>query len=188
METKYFFSKSLRLVVEKNDAGAAYPFTVKNLDGTPYENAGNLIGSFQNNDKFWARCISKEEFEERLARFNFSRSPEFMQQKKEREAALEAERREAARQAFEDLAAAGSPIPATYDNIAVILHYLNTQNWGAWKLPALSVGYTANQYDCDGKSATTLTLDEPIMVGGEPVTKFETGAPHGHLRGYHKCR
>lgn len=80
-------------------------------------------------------------------------------------------------------------IPATVNNIRIMLHYLNTINWGLWKLPKLSVGYSANQYDCEGKQATTIKLDEPISdeeYGIENETMFQTGAPRGHLTTYQR--
>ena len=88
----------------------------------------------------------------------------------------------------------GGVIPSTPENVATVLHYLNTMNWGGWDLPAMSIGYTANQYDCDGHQATTMTLDEPINMaeyyGMDDdtclVSKFQTGAPHGHLTKYHR--
>lgn len=82
-----------------------------------------------------------------------------------------------------------SVIPATVENIRIILHYLNTINWGLWNLPKLSIGYSANQYDCDGKTATTIQLDEPISDverGIENETMFQTGAPRGHLSKYQR--
>ena len=49
-------------------------------------------------------------------------------------------------------------IPATVENIKIVLTHLNEQNWGAWDLPRLSIGYSAHQYDCDGKIASTIKL------------------------------
>lgn len=80
-------------------------------------------------------------------------------------------------------------IPATVENIRILLHYLNTINWGSWTLPQLTVGYSANQYDCDGKTATTIILQEPVSDeerGIENETMFQTGAPRGHLTKYQR--
>lgn len=74
------------------------------------------------------------------------------------------------------------------ENIYLLLTYLNTQNWGGWELPTMTIGYSCNQYDCDGKTATTISLDEPIEYNEKMVSKFEVGAPHGHLMGYVKMR
>ena len=68
--------------------------------------------------------------------------------------------------------------------VYALLRYLNTQNWGTWRLPKMTVGYQCNQYDCEGKTATTIKLDEPITVAGEQGTMFQYGAPAGHLSKY----
>lgn len=80
-------------------------------------------------------------------------------------------------------------IETTYKNIGIVLAYLNTQNWGAWDLPKMSIGYKCNQYDCDGKLASTMVLDEPISdeeTGVENETRFQFGAPFGHLVKYRR--
>ncbi len=76
------------------------------------------------------------------------------------------------------------PIEANEENLSLVLFYLNEQNWGGWNLPQLTVGYSANQYDCDGSVATTITLDKPIMIDGELISKFKTGGKRGHLNNY----
>lgn len=70
--------------------------------------------------------------------------------------------------------------------VHALLRYLNTQNWGGWSLPKMTIGYECHQYDCDGKTATTIKLDEPIMVCGEMGKMFQYGAPHGHLIKYRR--
>ena len=50
----------------------------------------------------------------------------------------------------------------------------------------MTIGYTCNQYDCDGKTATTIKLDRPIEYYGEQVSQFQHGAPSGHLRNYRR--
>ena len=72
------------------------------------------------------------------------------------------------------------------ETVRALLHYLNLQNWGGWQLPKMSIGYTCNQYDCDGQTATTIKLDKAITVNDEPGTMFEVGAPHGHLIKYRR--
>lgn len=48
----------------------------------------------------------------------------------------------------------------------------------------MTIGYSCHQYNCDGKTATTIKLDRPIMVYDEPGTMFEVGAPIGYLTKY----
>lgn len=79
------------------------------------------------------------------------------------------------------------PIPATCGNIKLIAKWLNNQNWGGWNLPTMTIGYSANQYDCDGVNATTITLNSPISDpdrGIENETKFKVGGKRGHLNKY----
>ena len=75
---------------------------------------------------------------------------------------------------------------SNYANIYLLLTYLNGQNWGGWELPKMTIGYSCAQYDCDGKQATTIKLDEPIDDEGEMVSKYQVGAPHRHLTKYHR--
>lgn len=86
--------------------------------------------------------------------------------------------------AYEALKSQGT-IPVTIDNLRVVMAFLNSQNWGSWELPKMSIGYSANQYDCDGHQVTTITLDEAIECDGEMISKFKFGnAGRGHLEGY----
>jgi len=69
--------------------------------------------------------------------------------------------------------------------------FLNKQNWGSWELPAMEIGYKANQFDCDGKTATTIELDLPISddeYGIENETKFSYGNPNNYLLKYQRIR
>ena len=89
-----------------------------------------------------------------------------------------------------ELIAAGL-IPATVDNILLVLKKLNSENWGGWNLPKLTISYRANQYNCDGVIATTIELSAPISDDEwniENETKFEYGAPNGHLAKYRRLR
>lgn len=83
----------------------------------------------------------------------------------------------------------GGEIPVTYDNLKIVMRYLATQNWGIWELPKMSISYAANQYDCNGKTAVTIILDESSTdpkLGDEK--RFVYGNPRGHLMKYHKIR
>ena len=82
----------------------------------------------------------------------------------------------------------GGVLESNSGNIYLLLEYLNTQNWGGWELPKMTIGYSCAQYDCDGKQATTIKLDEPIEYDGKFLSKFEVGAPHRHLMKYQKIR
>ena len=71
-------------------------------------------------------------------------------------------------------------IPTTIENLKLIMKRLNKQNWGSWKLPLMSIGYIAHQYDCDGITATTFKLDKSL----DGQTKFKVGGKRGHLNNY----
>lgn len=71
-------------------------------------------------------------------------------------------------------------IPLTVENLNLLMIHLNSQNWGGWDLPKMSVSYTANQYDCDGTIATTVELDQPL----NGKTKFSINAPFNYLNKY----
>ena len=80
-------------------------------------------------------------------------------------------------------------IPATADNIELVLTILNKQNFGSWILPKFTCGYSANQYNCDGILASTIILDVKISdesYGIENENKFVVGAPRGHLNNYRR--
>lgn len=81
-------------------------------------------------------------------------------------------------------------IETTYENIGIVLRYLNTINWGGWDLPKMTIGYSCNQYDCDGEIATTMKLDQAIKLyedEDETESMFQVGAPFGHLTKYRRA-
>lgn len=76
-------------------------------------------------------------------------------------------------------------IDATKDNLYVLMRYLRTIPLSQWQLPKLSQGYTANQYDCEGKIAVTITLSEGLLSDDlKIIKKLQYGAPMGHLSNY----
>lgn len=77
-------------------------------------------------------------------------------------------------------------IPTTIENLSLVLEHLNTQNWGTWNLPQMTIGYSAHQYDCDGKQISTITLDRPIEFCGRMETRFKSGSKRGHLEKYNR--
>lgn len=164
---------------------------VQNEDGTlsiswrgqPINNAGQFINQLGGIDAVIARCkeYTEEEWQTELERVKALREAD-------KEAALcrslrfVREHEEAYKAVFES----GTTVETTPHSIYVLLTYLNDHNWGEWTLPKMSIGYSCNQYDCDGKQATTIKLDEPIDYDGELVDKFQIGAPVGHLTKYHR--
>lgn len=188
MEIAFYWSKKVKLRVEREVLrdGSVY-LHLYELSGKQYPYAAALIGQFGGVDGFWDRCLDELQFQKKFEQWQKDNSPEKIAERKRREAERIAAIEKARVVLFENLVAQGLPIPSTYENIGIVLRYLNTKNWGGWKLPAMSIGYRCNQYDCDGRQASTMILDEPIDVDGESVSRFVVGAPVGHLVNYHRC-
>jgi len=80
-------------------------------------------------------------------------------------------------------------IPTNIHNLRLVMKKLLKSNWGGWTLPKMSIGYSANQYDCEGQIAVTIKLDTPISdedYGIENERMFVIGNPNGFLRKYHR--
>ena len=184
----YFFTKKNVYQITKNDDGTVtfYPQDA---------NAGNMIAQRGGVESFLSCC--KEDarsYEEVLA----ERQQE-QQAEKERKKAASQQRKKAEEEAImkaysELLASYGMDInhidksviiDATAKNLYTIMRYMQTTNWGIWKLPRLSQGYAANQYDCDGRTVVTVLLDKGIITkDGKLVRELQYGAPMGHLTKY----
>lgn len=187
-------------VVDQNADGS---LTITYNGTNPICNAGMFINQMGGIPGVLARCEEgdytiegiKEYFAD-MSRMKKESQERSRQAALEREAKWNAERVEK----YEALVAQyeGQAIPTTYENIGIVLRYLNTQNWGVWNLPKMTIGYSCNQYDCDGKTASTMKLDEPIDIRDdeekaeegslpEMISMFQVGAPRGHLNNYHRC-
>ena len=80
-----------------------------------------------------------------------------------------------------DLPKEGGVIEATAENLTILMRYLQTINWGLWRLPRLSQGYTAHQHECGGTNAVVVVLDKGIESDGKLYKKLQYGAPMGYL-------
>ena len=184
METKFFISKNLTLKVEKNDDGALC-LTDYN-DGKPYINVGTLINCNGSREQFFARCLDAEEFQRRMEQRRYQQSPEYRKEQARKQAERNVIAAAQHKAAFDALP---SPIPVTYENIGIALKYLRDQPYGCVQLPSMTVGYSFNQYDCDGHLAAAMILDEDLIEDGENLgRRFVVGAPLGHLTNYKRCR
>ena len=155
--------------------------------GAPVENAGSIIVSCGGVDGFLTRCREIDGSIDEYIANKEAQKEAAKAAKQARKAAKEQEETTAAKAAYDTLIDQfkGEPIPATMPNIKVIAKYLQTVNWGMWgTLPRMSVGYVANQYDCDGQNAVTFTFDEPV----NGTTKLVYGAPVGHLPKYERIK
>lgn len=148
-------------------------------NSTPWSDAAALIGSIGGVDKVLALC---EEIDD-LAALIEERNAANIASRERRDAA-DAEKAKnkylRINEDYEKTFVGKDVVESTLGNIAILLKFLNTMNWGVWKLPAMTVGYRCTQYDCNGKSAVTIKLDEPV----NGYTKLSYGAPRGHLTAY----
>lgn len=196
---KFFISKKYNVKVEQNADGTLKVTDLsEQFKGQPLQNAGLLIASCGGREKFLALCITPERYKEIKDFRDFKNTPEGKAQlEAQRAASAEAQRvaiekrnKERATAYQELLESCNGVIPTTYDNIGIVLRYLNTINWGVWELPKMTIGYSCNQYDCDGKQASTMILDKKIDIFGDGTefeNKFQVGAPHGHLMKYRRA-
>ena len=188
---EYFISKKYRVSVEKNTDGT---LLIKDVDTKePITDAGLLICSVGGIDKFLAHCLTEAKFQEIQTFEAYKKTPEYQAQLAEQRAAsMECERLAQERKnteiekEYKDLLYTyGGVIPTTVDNLKIVLRYLNTKNWGGWELPKMTIGYSASQYDCEGKQATAIKLEQAIDDGYDgKSSRFCVGAPRGHLNKY----
>lgn len=181
MANTYFKSKKSETIylVKVLDNGEIW----MSIDGVnPIFGAGQIIAAKGGKEAFLSQCFTDErsidELNKEQIKEHFAKQKQAKASAEIRMAALRVET-EAALKRLQGAATDGV-IPATVENVKIIAEYLNCRSWGSWTLPAMSIPYTANQYDCGGKMATTIILDEPI--DGE--VKFIYGAPVTHLAKY----
>lgn len=194
MATKIFKTKRVIYRVEKNENGTLdiyrEYFSLKNMDhwekdGKPFKNAGSLVITAGGIEGLLSQCEDVEDIDAMIAQLNEVKAEirrkanaERLRQQTAATSMAEAEYRSL----FEGV----DVVETRAETVYVLLRYLNTQNWGVWRLPKMTIGYQCNQYDCDGKTATAIKLDQPISVGGHMGTQFVYGAPRGHLTKYER--
>lgn len=194
MKTNIFYNKNICIEVRKNPDGTLL-LTNNGVDSIA--NAGSFIGGYGGVENFLSKCTEFEgTFEDFHAKWIIEQEERrehdkvIRENQKKREVERVSERAKLYKEEFDKLCKSGV-IETTVDNIGIVLRYLNTCNWGSWNLPAMSISYTAHQYDCDGKTASTIKLDQPISdldKGIENETMFVVGAPHGHLTRFRRIR
>jgi hypothetical protein len=186
---KIFRTKRVIYRIETNEDGtltvfreytSAQGFWQK--DGRKYPNAGLLISQTGGIDPFLAKCEDIEDVEKYVHDINVEKKAA-----KDASADQEQDKAASAKEAY-DQVFCNDVTETTAETVCVLLRYLNTKNLGSWQLPKMTIGYVCNQYDCDGRTATTIKLDQPIPYGDEMVSQFQFGAPRGHLVKYHAIR
>ena len=193
MATKIFRTKRVIYRVEQNENGALdiyrEYYSLKNMDfwkfdGRKFDNAGSLIITAGGIEGLLSQCEDVEDIRDIIGPLNKAKVEIRRKAVAERERQA-AEKANAAEAEYKQLFA-GDVAETNAKTVYALLRYLNTQNWGLWRLPKMTIGYQCAQYDCDGKTATTIKLDEPIRVAGEMGTMFQYGAPRGHLTNYER--
>jgi hypothetical protein len=194
MATKIFKTRRAIYRVEQNENGTLdiyrEYYSLKNMDhwqkdGRKFDNAGSLIITAGGIDGLLSQCEDVEDIDAMIADLNEVKA------EIRRKANAERERQKLTADTLSSneylsLFAGESPVETNAKSVYVLLRYLNSKNWGTWRLPKMTIGYQCNQYDCDGKTATTIKLDQPIKVAGEMGTQFVYGAPRGHLEKYER--
>ena len=190
MATKIFKTARVLYRVEKNENGTLdiYREYYQNRsvglwqkDGRKFDNAGSLIIYAGGIDAMLEKCVDVEDIELQIDSMNEAYRMEVAARER-----MHAKYLSETKAAYHHLFDGQDVVEANAKSVYTLLRYLNTQNMGLWKLPKLNVGYQCNQYNCDGKTATTIKLDRPIKVEGEMGTMFQYGAPRGHLAGYER--
>ena len=188
MKNLYYCTKKNVYLITKNDNGT--------LTFTPEApNAGAMIMQRGGISAFIDHCI---EDERSFNEFVEDRELVAKKQKEYREAmrlqSANAEKESVAKAYNEMLSKYGMgvgnidksvAIEASVYNLYVLMRYLRSIPRGQWQLPTLSQGYSVNQYDCNGKIAVTIILNDGITTeDGKVIKKLQYGAPMGHLSNY----
>lgn len=188
MATKIFKTRRVIYRVEQNEDGTLNIyreyFILKNMDewqhdGRKFDNAGSLIITAGGIEGMLRQCEEVEDIGGLIARMNAE-----LAEMRRKAAIRSAETMSAIEAEYHEIFGGNDAVETNAKSVYVLLRYLNTQNFGLWQLPKMTVGYACHQYDCDGRTATTIKLDNPIMVAGEEGQMFQYGAPRGHLSNY----
>lgn len=194
MATKIFKTRRVIYRVEKNENGTLdiyrEYFSLKNMDhwekdGRKFNNAGSLIITAGGIDGLLRQCEDVEDIDAMIARLNVEKAEIRRKANAERMRQLTAAAN-IAEDNYHRLFDGKDVVETNAESVYTLLRYLNGVNWGVWSLPKMTIGYQCNQYDCDGRTATTIKLDSPISVGGRMGTQFVYGAPRGHLMKYER--
>lgn len=188
MKNLYYCTKKNVYLITKNDDGTLTFFPEE-------KNAGAIIMQRGGISQFLAYCIEDERTYD-----EFSKDVQLIKQKqREYRAEMRLQNANAEKVAVANaynamLANYGMSIAnidksikidATRDNLYTLMRYLRTIPLSQWQLPTLSQGYAANQYDCEGKVAVTITLNQGILSDDlKIIKKLQYGAPMGHLTNY----
>ena len=172
-----------RVLAVENNSGI---LKITDTEGNEIKNPGLFVNTMGGIDEILRRCQQTEKSAKEVA--------DGIEAAKAAKKAANALRIEAEKATvikdYEALKSEGT-IETTSKNIKIVLRYLNTQNWGLWELPTMSIGYKVCQYQVgknEENTATTITLDTPILYNGKRASKFVVGAPVRYLPLYTHLR
>ena len=149
--------------------------------GDNFTQAGNLIKNLGGIQAVLDMC---EEFTEEELQARYKEKEEARKRAKENAKQYQMRFANMNKEAFKELQEKGEVIETTFKNIGIVLRYL--KETGMHNAPKMSIPYNCNEYDCEGTTAITMTLEKPIEFYGQMISKFQVGAPKGHLMKYHR--
>lgn len=174
---KYFYTKKSVYKISRRTDGY-----IEFYPSTP--NAGQLILQNGGISAFLAKCVDDERDYHDVAASFYKAIDDERKAKEKRKA----EREEILRaQYLNDYAALTEKydtIPATIENLRIVMHYLDSINFGLWRLPKMDKAYSANQYQHGSGTITTLTFDEGILLHGVTRRKFKCGCAENVMPQY----
>jgi len=178
---KFYFAKHVGYIVFGNSF-----FAKRKVEETWQQVDESFFNSRGHYPSKWVVKGQANDFDHALVLINEMQENE-RQEKLNRNSKLEIEYQQFLFDA-KDFVLSGQTIEVTQENLIKVLYGLNQMNWGSWTLPTMTIGYSAHQYDCDGKTATTINLDQPINIDGQMISKFKTATNRGHLNEYYSLR
>lgn len=180
-EYTYFFAKNSRqlYLVRENEDGSLFI----TADGEhSISNAGLFIKNIGGIEALKAKCFRDSRTLSEIREDMAEQRRAARRASKEIDQAMQDERFEKARADLDRLIAqSGGVIETTEETLRIVARYLASENHGLWKLPEMTIGYTASQYD---SGAIAIKLDRPIIIDGEECDRIAFGAAGHELTGY----
>lgn len=180
-EYTYFFAKNSRqlYLIRENEDGSLFI----TADGEhSINNAGLFIKNIGGIEALKAKCFKDSRTLSEIREDMAEQRREARQASKEIGQAMQEERREKARADLDRLIVqSGGLIETTEDTLRIVVRYLASENHGLWKLPEMTIDYTASQYE---SGAIAIKLDRPIIIDGEECDRIAFGAKGHELSGY----
>lgn len=174
---KYFYTKkSVYKITHRADG------CIEFYPSTP--NAGQLILQNGGMSAFLAKCVDDERDYHDVAASFYKAIDDERKAKEKRKAEREDMLRTQYLNDYAALTERYDTIPATIENLRIVMHYLNSMNWGLWRLPKMDRAYSAHQYKHGDGTITTLTLAEGFSLHGETWRNFKCGCAENVMPQY----